>query len=127
LGASVDLITMADPLVPCTTHRGRASISTMATRDELKALIDLLPEPRLEIVRNMLARHLHPPQRRPPEIEQLHRWSREYREEIDASTEARPSVVPRCYSSVPVPILFIRLPQAKAFEVKMAYPGMALM
>jgi hypothetical protein len=33
----------------------------MATRGELKALIDQLPQPRLEAVRKMLEHHVHPP------------------------------------------------------------------
>lgn len=57
-------------------------LSTVATRDELKALIDQLPEPRLEIVRNMLEHHVHPPQPR-PEIEQMQRRSQEYKERVE--------------------------------------------
>ena len=37
----------------------------MATRDELKALIDQLQESRLELVRVMLEHHVHPPQPKP--------------------------------------------------------------
>jgi len=44
--------------------------STMATREELKVLIDQLPEPRLEAVRKMLEHHVHPPPSR-PEIKQM--------------------------------------------------------
>jgi hypothetical protein len=54
----------------------------MATRDELKALIDRLPEARFEIVRNMLQHHVHPPQPR-PEIEQMQRRSQEYKERVE--------------------------------------------
>ena len=54
----------------------------MVTRDELKALIDQLPEPRLEIVRNMLEHHVHPPQPQ-PEIEQMQRRSQEYKERVE--------------------------------------------
>ena len=55
--------------------------SIMVTRDELKALIDQLPESRLETVRNMLEHNVHPPPPR-PEIEQMHRRSEEYRERV---------------------------------------------
>ncbi len=47
-----------------------------------KRLIDQLPEPRLEIVRNMLERHVHPPQPQ-PEIEQMQRRSQEYKERVE--------------------------------------------
>jgi hypothetical protein len=57
-------------------------LSIVATRDELKALIDQLPEPRLEIVRNMLEHHVHPPQPR-PEIEQMQRRSQVYKERVE--------------------------------------------
>ena len=57
-------------------------LSTVATRDELKALFDQLPEPRLEIVRNMLEHHVHPPEPR-PEIEQMQGRSREYKERVE--------------------------------------------
>ena len=54
----------------------------MATREELKTLIDQLPELRLELVRNMLQRYIHPPQPR-PEIEQMQRRSLEYKERVE--------------------------------------------
>lgn len=54
----------------------------MATREELKALIDQLPEPRLEAVRKMLEHHVHPPTPR-PEIEQMQRRSQEYKERVE--------------------------------------------
>jgi hypothetical protein len=57
-------------------------LSTVATRDELKALIDQLPELRLEIVRNMLEHHVHPPQPR-SEIEQMQRRSQVYKERVE--------------------------------------------
>jgi hypothetical protein len=63
-------------------RKTRYPLSTVATRDELKALIDQLPEPRLEIVRNMLEHHVHPPQPR-PEIEQMQRRSQEYKERVE--------------------------------------------
>jgi DNA-binding transcriptional MerR regulator len=55
---------------------------TVPTRDELKALIDQLPELRLEIVRSMLEHHVHPPQPR-PEIEQMQQRSQEYKERVE--------------------------------------------
>jgi hypothetical protein len=58
------------------------SLSIVATRDELKALIDQLPEARFEIVRNMLEHHIHPPQPR-PEVEQMQRRSWEYKERVE--------------------------------------------
>lgn len=54
----------------------------MATREELKALIDRLPEPKLEAVRKMLEHHIQPPPRR-PEIEQMQRRSLEYKERVE--------------------------------------------
>jgi hypothetical protein len=50
----------------------------MATRDDLKALIDQLPESRLEPVATMLEHHIHP---RPPapEIERLKRRFQDYK------------------------------------------------
>jgi hypothetical protein len=54
----------------------------MATRKELKALIDELPEPRLEAVLKMLEYHVHPPPPR-PEIEQMQRRSREYKGRVE--------------------------------------------
>lgn len=56
--------------------------SIMATRDELKALIDQLPESRLETVRNILEHNVHPPPPR-PEIEQMQRRSQEYKQRIE--------------------------------------------
>jgi hypothetical protein len=54
----------------------------MASRDDLKALIDQLPEPRLEMVRQMLERRVHPPPPR-PEIENMQRRSREYKNLVE--------------------------------------------
>ena len=54
----------------------------MATREELKVLIDQLPEPRLEAVRKMLEHHVHPPLSR-PEIKQMQRRSQEYKERVE--------------------------------------------
>ena len=54
----------------------------MAARDELKALIDQLPEPQLETVRNMLEHQVHPPRPR-PEIERMQRRSREYKKRVE--------------------------------------------
>jgi hypothetical protein len=53
----------------------------MATHDELKALIEQLPEPRLEMVRMMLEHHVHPPQPK-PEIERMRQRSEDYREQV---------------------------------------------
>jgi hypothetical protein len=54
----------------------------VATRDEIKALIDQLPEARLEIVRTMLEHQVHPPQPR-PEFEQMQRLAQEYKERVE--------------------------------------------
>jgi hypothetical protein len=50
----------------------------MASRDELKALIDQLPESRLEMVRTMLNHQLNPPLQLPA-MEQMLRRSNDYR------------------------------------------------
>jgi hypothetical protein len=60
----------------------RSTLSTVATRDELKALIDQLPESRFEIVRKTLEHQIHPPQPR-PEIDQMQRRSEEYRKRVE--------------------------------------------
>jgi hypothetical protein len=49
----------------------------MASREEIKALIDQGPESRLEVVRTMLEHHIHPRPPR-PEMERLRRRSEEY-------------------------------------------------
>jgi hypothetical protein len=54
----------------------------MASREELKALIDQLPESRLEPVRNMLEHHVHPPPPR-PEIERMQQRSRDYKNRVE--------------------------------------------
>ncbi len=54
----------------------------MATPEELKALIDHLPEPRLEAVRKMLEHNIHPSPPR-PEIEQMQRRSLKYKERVE--------------------------------------------
>ena len=54
----------------------------MATREELKALIDQLPESRVESVRKLLEHNVNP--RRPdPEMERMHRRSLEYRRLVE--------------------------------------------
>ena len=54
----------------------------MATREELKALIDQLPESRVESVRRLLEHNVNP--RRPdPEMERMHRRSQEYRRLVE--------------------------------------------
>ena len=50
----------------------------MATRDELKSLIDQLPESRLEMVREMLNHQINPPPPN-PDIERMQERSRNYR------------------------------------------------
>lgn len=62
-------------------RKSRYPVRVMASRDDLKALIDQLPEPRLEMVRQMLERHVHPPPR--PEIEHMQRRSREYKNLVE--------------------------------------------
>jgi hypothetical protein len=54
----------------------------MVSRDDLKALIDLLPESRLEMVRTMLDHNVHPPPPK-PEIEEMQRRSRNYRSRVE--------------------------------------------
>lgn len=54
----------------------------MATRDDLKALIDQLPDSRLEGVRNILEHNVHPPPPR-PEIEQMQRRSQDYKRRVE--------------------------------------------
>jgi hypothetical protein len=54
----------------------------MTTREELKALIDQLPESRVESVRRLLEHNVNP--RRPdPEMERMHRRSQEYRRLVE--------------------------------------------
>lgn len=54
----------------------------MASRDELKALIDQVPEPGLEAVRRMLEHHVNPPPPR-PEIERMQRSSQNYKRAVE--------------------------------------------
>ena len=51
----------------------------MATREELKALIDQVPDSSLEMIRGMLEHHVHPPEPN-PEIERMQRRTNQYRE-----------------------------------------------
>jgi hypothetical protein len=54
----------------------------MATREELKALIDQLPESCIESVKKLLEHNVNP--RRPdPEMERMHRRSQEYRRLVE--------------------------------------------
>jgi hypothetical protein len=63
-------------------RESRYPVPVMASREDLKALIDQLPEPRLEMVRQMLEHHVHPPPPR-PEMEHMQRWSREYKNLVE--------------------------------------------
>ncbi len=54
----------------------------MASRDELKALIDQVPEPRLELVRMMLEHHVHPPPHI-PDVERMQKRSQGYRSVVE--------------------------------------------
>lgn len=53
----------------------------MVTRDELKALVEQVPDSSLERIRVMLDYHLHPPAPR-PEIERMQRRSQLYRKQV---------------------------------------------
>ena len=54
----------------------------MATREDLKTLIDQLPESRIESVRRLLEHNVNP--RRPdPEMERMHRQWQEYRRLVE--------------------------------------------
>jgi hypothetical protein len=53
----------------------------MLTREELKAMIDQLPERSLEMVRVMLEHQIHPPPPRPA-IERMGQRSQEYRKQV---------------------------------------------
>jgi hypothetical protein len=55
----------------------------MVTREELKALIDQLPEPEIEMVRQMLEQLIHPPPPPPPEVERMRQRSRAYKNLVD--------------------------------------------
>ena len=54
----------------------------MTSRDDLKALIDQLPEPQVERVQRMLEYHIHPPPAR-PEIERMRQRSRAYKDLVE--------------------------------------------
>jgi hypothetical protein len=54
----------------------------MATREEVKALIDQVPEPQLEAVRMMLDRRIHPIPPR-PEMERMRRRGEEYKRLVE--------------------------------------------
>ena len=54
----------------------------MASREELKALIDQLPESGLELVRLMLEHHVHPPPPNPA-IERMQQRSRNYKRLVE--------------------------------------------
>jgi hypothetical protein len=51
----------------------------MATRDDLKALIDQVPDSRLEMIQRMLDHHIHPPAPK-PEIERMRHSGQQYKE-----------------------------------------------
>jgi muconolactone delta-isomerase len=53
----------------------------MSSRDNLKALIDQLPETRLEAVRRMLEHHINPLAQH-PQVERMQRQSQEYRRQV---------------------------------------------
>jgi hypothetical protein len=63
----------------------------MVSRDDLKALIDLLPESRLEMVRTMLDHNVNPPPPK-PEIEEMQRRSRNYRSRVEEASARRVSL-----------------------------------
>lgn len=55
----------------------------MPSRDELKSLIDQVPEGRLATVEAMLQAQLRPPTPPPPEMERLRERGREYRQLVE--------------------------------------------
>jgi hypothetical protein len=55
----------------------------MVTREELKALIDQLPEPEIEMVRQMLEQLIHPPPPSRPEVERMRQRSRAYKNLVE--------------------------------------------
>jgi hypothetical protein len=63
-------------------RQSRYPVPVMASRDDLKALIDQLPEPEIEMVRQMLEHHIHPPPPR-PEIERMRQRSRAYKAHVE--------------------------------------------
>jgi hypothetical protein len=54
----------------------------MISRDDLKALVDQLPESSLEMVRTMLEHNVNPPPPR-PEIERMRQRSRAYKDQVE--------------------------------------------
>lgn len=57
--------------------------AAMQTRDELKTLIDQLPESSLEVVRSTINYHLNPPPPPSPEIERMRQRGQAYRREVE--------------------------------------------
>jgi hypothetical protein len=57
----------------------------MPSRDELHALLDQVPEPRLEAVRMMLEHNIraHPPRQSPPGIERMRQRSQDYKSRVE--------------------------------------------
>lgn len=55
----------------------------MADREELKLMIDQLPDASLETVRTLMDHHIHPPPPHPPEFEALQRRAQEYRKRVE--------------------------------------------
>lgn len=53
----------------------------MSPRDDLKALIDQLPETWLEAARRMLEHHINPPTQH-PQVDRMQRQSHEYRQQV---------------------------------------------
>jgi hypothetical protein len=58
------------------------SCSRYGLCDDLKALIDQLPEPEIEMARQILENYLHPPSPR-PEVERMQRRFRAYRDVVE--------------------------------------------
>jgi len=57
--------------------------ATMQIRDELKTLIDKLPESSLEGIRSFLNFHINPPPPPPPEVERMRQRGQAYRREVE--------------------------------------------
>ena len=57
-------------------------LTFMISRDELKLLIDRVPEDRVDAVRDMLDFHINPPQP-DPEVERMLKRKHEYRERVE--------------------------------------------
>lgn len=60
----------------------RYAAPIMVSRDKLKALIDQLPEPSLEIIRQILEHHINPPLPH-PKMEEMQRQSQEYKRRVE--------------------------------------------